>query len=190
MLILASLFRAGNFIVGRAEHMDVAPGSLTLWRWVVALVILLPFATRELAAQLPFLLRNWRVFLPVAITGVSIFNIAAYSALNATEAINAALVMSLTPVVIVLLSWVGFREGITSRQLAGIAISLGGAVALITRSAPSLLLALEFNPGDLWMVIAAIVKHVASEMPLAVLVAFRMIFGLVPMILVIARDWR
>jgi drug/metabolite transporter (DMT)-like permease len=41
--------------------------------------------------------------------------------------------MSLTPVAIVVLSFALFRDGVTSRQALGIAVSLAGAVTVLVR---------------------------------------------------------
>ena len=44
LLILAPLFWAGNFVVGRAMHADMPPVGLAFWRWAIALAALAPFA--------------------------------------------------------------------------------------------------------------------------------------------------
>ena len=49
MLVLATLFWAGNFIVGKIAFIDsVPPFSLTFFRWLLVWLILIPFTYNEL----------------------------------------------------------------------------------------------------------------------------------------------
>ena len=44
VLTLTAFFLAGNHIVGRAVHEQIPPVGLSFWRWVLGVLILLPFA--------------------------------------------------------------------------------------------------------------------------------------------------
>lgn len=48
MLGLVMLFWAGNSITGRAVRDDIPPFTLALGRWLIAVLVLLPFAARQL----------------------------------------------------------------------------------------------------------------------------------------------
>ncbi len=154
LLVIAPLTWAGNFVVGRFIHDQIPPVSLNLWRWLVALVILLPFTLPALLAQRHLILRHWRLLVILGASGIALFHSFVYQALHFTEAINAALFLSTTPVIIVALSWLLFRDPITSRQALGVGVSLCGAVVIIMRGDLGLLLHLQFNKGDLWMLAA------------------------------------
>ncbi len=154
LLAIATLTWAGNFIVGRYIYDQVPPASLSLWRWLIALVLLLPFTLPALLKERHILLRHWRLLAVLGASGIALFHVLVYLALRHTEAINAALFMSTTPIVIILLSWALFRERVTGLQALGIAASLTGALVLITRGDPELVLGLRFNRGDLYMLIA------------------------------------
>ncbi|MFQ5937994.1 MAG: DMT family transporter [Acidiferrobacterales bacterium] len=154
LLIIAPLTWAGNFVVGRFIHEQIPPVSLNLWRWLVALVVLLPFTLPTLLAQRALIIQHWRLFALLGASGVALFHSFVYQALHFTEAINAALFLSTTPAVIVILSWLISREPVTSRQTLGITVSLVGAVIIIVRGDLGLLLHLQFNQGDLWMLVA------------------------------------
>ncbi|MEX2642755.1 MAG: DMT family transporter [Acetobacterales bacterium] len=154
MLVASTLIWSGNFVVGRAVRLDIPPIGLSFWRWTLALVLLLPFGLPELRRRLPFIRHHWRIFTLLALTGVATFNTAAYLALSATEAVNAVLMISITPVLIVALSWLMFRDPVSPAQGIGIVISLCGVVTIIARGDIAVLLDLRLNPGDLWMVVA------------------------------------
>lgn len=158
LLVMAILFWAGNFILGRAFHSEIPPIALAFWRWSVAsLLIILP-AWQHLRKDWLQLLRHWPVVLLLSVLGIAAFNTLAYSGLQYTQAINAFLIQSLMPVLIVALSFLVFREQVKGRQVAGILVSLTGAVSIIVRGDYNLLMELSFNRGDL-MVFAAIVCY-------------------------------
>lgn len=149
LLTLAVLFWAGNFILGRAFHTVIPPVALAFWRWVGAALLVtvpsLPHLRRDYQA-----LRNaWPAVLALALLGIAAFNTLAYSGLQYTEAINAFLLQSLMPVLIVLFSFIAFREKVTKLQSLGIMISLCGAVMIIVRGDIENLLSLSVNRGDL-----------------------------------------
>jgi len=155
LLTLAVLFWSGNFILGRAFHEDIHPITLAFWRWLGAAVLVTWPALTHLRKDLRALVRHWPVVLLLATLGIAAFNTLAYSGLHFTEAINAFLIQSLMPVMIVLMSFVIFRDRVTRLQAVGIMVSLCGAVTIIARGDLDVLLSLSVNRGDL-LVSAAI----------------------------------
>ena len=156
LLVLTILFWAGNFVVGRAVRADIAPVSLSFWRWAVALMVLLPFALPHVRAQWRAVLHSWRILTMFGVLGVANFSTFVYIGLHSTTAINALLVNSIMPVVIVILSWMLLDQAIRNRQAVGIALSLLGVIAIIMRGDLRALMALQFNIGDLWVVAAVL----------------------------------
>lgn len=155
-LILATLFWSGNFVIGRGVHEIVPPIALSFWRWGVAFLILLPFAAQHLWQQRKLALRNWRFLVLQGVLGVTGFNTLVYLGLQSTGAINAVLVNSTIPVIIVFITFGLYRERITLRQGIGGLLSLFGVIWVVTRGAPSTLFSLEGNIGDLWVLAAAL----------------------------------
>lgn len=160
LLILAILFWAGNFVLGRAVHTEVPPVGLAFWRWTVAFLIILGPAWKHLRRDAPELVGHWRILLVLSFSGIAVFNTFVYTGLNDTEALNAFLIQSFMPVVIVVMSFLFFRERITGRQSLGVLVSLVGVTVILTRGNLGLLATLEPNPGDLW-VLAAVVFYAA-----------------------------
>ena len=149
LLTMAVFFWAGNFILGRAFHSEIPPVALAFWRWVgAALLVTLP-ALPHLRRDRRALLQSWPTILLLSTLGIAAFNTLAYSGLQYTEAINAFLLQSLMPVLIVLLSFLIFREKVTRLQCVGILVSLCGAVTIIARGDAEILLSLSVNRGDL-----------------------------------------
>jgi len=149
LLTLAVFFWAGNFIFGRAFHAEIPPVALAFWRWFCAALLVTGPALRHLRQDRDALLAAWRPVLLLAALGIGAFNTLVYSGLQHTQAINALLIQSLMPVLIVLFTWLIFRERIRPLQGAGILVSLWGAVTIIARGEPTVLASLQFNRGDL-----------------------------------------
>lgn len=156
LLTLAVLFWAGNFILGRAFHSDIPPVALAFWRWAIASLIIIGPAFKYLRRDLPEIIRCWPSVLLLSALGIAAFNTLAYSGLQYTQAINAFLVQSLMPVLIVILSFVIFREKINLLQGVGILVSLCGASTIITRGNFDSIMALRFNQGDLFVAAAVL----------------------------------
>ncbi|SLN21938.1 DMT family transporter [Oceanibacterium hippocampi] len=155
LLTLTALFWSGNFVVGRAVNEAVPPIGLAFWRWAIASLIILPFAWPHLVRAWPEIRRHWAVILLLSIFGVSCFNTMVYVALTTTTALNATVVNSSMPVLIVLFSWLFFRDGVGLRGGLGILMSLIGVLTLISKGTLAILLGLSFGAGDLWVVAAA-----------------------------------
>lgn len=154
LLALASLFWASNWIVGRGLHEAIPPMAMTFYRWLFALLILAPFAWRHVRRDWPVIRSNGRVLLLLGLVGVGLHNGLAYLGLNYTTATNGVILNSFVPIMIVALSWIFLRQRLSALQFAGIALSLAGVLAILSRGDVAALAMLELNPGDL-LVMAA-----------------------------------
>jgi drug/metabolite transporter (DMT)-like permease len=154
LLGLAVLFWAGNFVVGRAAHEVVPPIAFNFWRWTGALLVLLPFAWLELRRHRMLVLGEWRSLAALGACGITVFHSAVYLGLGDAEAINGALYFATSPVFFVLLARLLLGERIGGARALGIVASIGGALLVIGRGDPRILLGLEFAPGDLWLVLS------------------------------------
>lgn len=156
LLTLTVMFWSGNFVIGRGIHAVVPPISLAFWRWAVALALLLPFAMRSMIRQRDLIRQHWKLMCLLAILSVTNFNTFIYLALQSNTVINTVLINSLTPVFIVFVSWIGFREKISVLQGLGGLLSFAGLIWIITRGEPALLFTIRFSRGDFWTLAAAL----------------------------------
>ena len=156
LLTLTTLFWAGNFVLGRAVKSSIPPISLAFWRWMLAFLILLPFFIPHVRAQWPQIKQNWRLLTVYGILGVTCFNTFVYIGLHSTTATNALLINSVIPILIVLLSRLLAATPVSSRQALGIAISLTGVLIIICRANLDVILTLQINRGDIWILLAAV----------------------------------
>ena len=154
-LVCATLFWAGNFIVGKTASInEIPPISLNFYRWFVAWLILLPFTFRELIKKKDYILNNIGLFIVLGITAVTIFNSALFYSLKFTQVISGVLMISTVPVMIIFISSLLKIEKTNFFQIIGVGFSLTGVLFIITKADIGLLKNLDFNRGDLIMIIA------------------------------------
>jgi len=156
LLLYTVTFWSGNMVIGRAFRDAIPPIQLATARWVVALFLCLPFALPHWRNHWPRIKAAWPLFTLLGLLGVGGYNTFAYLALQSTSAINAALLNTFIPIATMLLATLLVGEKLTARQGAGIALAAIGALVVITHGEPQQLLALTFNRGDLWMVMAVL----------------------------------
>ena len=148
MLALTMLFWAGNAIVGRAVRSEVPPFTLALGRWLVALLILAPFAWRHVAEDMPAVRRQWRVILFLGLVGVAAFNGFLYSGLRHTTASNGLLLQALIPSLVLIIGGIGFRDRASAGQIIGVLLSTIGVAVIVFRGDPAAILHLRLGWGD------------------------------------------
>ena len=157
MLILATLFWAGNFTIGKFAYMEsVPPYSLAFFRWILVWIILVPFTYKEIPKIKTEVKNNLLLFFILGFTSVGIFSAFTYNALNYTQVINASLFNTAIPVSIILVCFLLKIEKTNIFQISGLIVSILGILAIITRLDLNILLTLNFNKGDIYMVIAII----------------------------------
>ena len=154
-LILATLFWSGNFIVGKAASLfEIPPFTLNFYRWTFAWLILAPFTLKEIFRKKNYIINNIKLILILGVTSITVFNSIVYYSLNFTQVISGVLMISTIPVMIIFFCWVFKIEKTNFYQILGVFFSLMGVVVIVTNANISKLLNLNFNKGDLWMVVA------------------------------------
>jgi drug/metabolite transporter (DMT)-like permease len=154
LLALCQLFWAGNWVIGRAVRDTMPPVALNFWRWAVAALVLAPFALPRLRGKGDVLRRHWLVICLLGFIGAGFFQVAVYVGLRYTEAVNAVLMNSASPLFIILIAWLLGEETVTPRQLIGMVVSFFGIVVIMNRGDIGQLRHFHFNPGDLLILLA------------------------------------
>ena len=188
-LFLSVLFWAGNFIVGKyASYYQIPPFSLNFYRWFFAWLILLPFTFKEIISKKNYILENYKFYILLGITSVTIFNSIVYYSLNFTQVISGVLMISTIPVMIMFISSILKIERTNIFQILGVICCFVGVILIITKANFDLLVNLDFNKGDLTMVVAMLSwatysallkkrKHELSQLSLLeVIITFGLIF--------------
>lgn len=188
MLVCASLFWAGNFIVGKYAFLtDIPPLSLVFYRWTLVWFILLPFTYKEIIKYKDIIFHNLPLLFLLGFTSVGLFNSFTYLALIHTQVINASLFNAAIPAIIILLCFLFKVEKTNKFQILGLIISVLGIIAIITKLKVDILLSLNFNKGDLimvggvltWGIYSTLLKRKKFTLPLLTLVHVICTLGLI-----------
>ena len=188
MLVCATLFWAGNFTIGKFAFLEnIPPNTLAFLRWCLVWIILFPFTYKEILKLKENIKKNLSLFSILGITSVCIFTSFTYNALNYTQVINASLFNTAIPVTIILVCFLLKIEKTNIFQLSGLLISVFGILAIITRLDLNILLSLNFNKGDLfmigaiiaWGIYSAYLKKQTFDVSLLALVHIICTFGLI-----------
>ena len=187
-LILASLFWSGNFIVGNiASSYEVPPFSLNFYRWLFALLILLPFTYKEIFLNKNHIFQNFKLFIILGITSITIFNSIVYYSLYYTQVISGILMISTIPVWILFFASIFKIERTNLFQILGVALSLLGVLFIISKADIEIVKKIKFNKGDLsmvvgmlsWAIYSALLRKKKHPFSQIVLLEIIIIFGLI-----------
>ena len=153
MLVCATLFWAGNFMVGKfAFFSNIPPMTLVFFRWSLVWIILLPFTYKEIIKFKSVIINNLPLLFFLSLTSVGLFNSFTYLSLVHTQVINASLFNTAIPAIIILLCFIFKIEKTNKFQILGLFISILGILSIITKLNLDILLTLNFNKGDLIMI--------------------------------------
>ena len=157
MLVLATFFWAGNFAIGKFAFLeDIPPYSLTFFRWLTVWLILFPFTYKEILKNKNDVLNSLPLLFFLGLMTIGLFVPFVYTALKNTTVTNATLLNTAIPAAIILFCFIFKFEKTNTFQLLGLLISTVGVLVIITRSDFNVLLNLDFNIGDIWMIAAVI----------------------------------
>jgi drug/metabolite transporter (DMT)-like permease len=165
LAFLATLIWSGNFIIARGVYKEIPPISLNFYRWLIASIILLPFAIKKFIAEWTAVKRSWVYFFFAALTGVSLFNTFVYVAGHYTTAINLALIgTTSSPVMANIMARIFLKERLSWLKLTGMLLCIGGVFYLLSKGDLENLLELKFSSGDAWILLAALCFAVYNTM--------------------------
>ena len=188
MLVCASLFWSGNFIIGKFAFLtDIPPLSLVFYRWLLVWIILLPFTFKEIIKYKNTIIKNLPVLFFLGLTSVGLFNSFTYLSLMYTQVINATLFNTAIPAIIILICFLFKIESTNKFQIIGLIVSIIGIISIITKLNLNILLSLNFNKGDLimiggvlsWGIYSSLLKKKNFTLPLLTLVHIICTFGLI-----------
>src|SRR5687768_9809704 len=120
LLSLTSLFWSLNWVIGKALVGVVSPLPLTFFRWLVAVAVMLPFASPQIRQHWPTIRANYKRIAWLGFWGTGLHNAFAYVGLQYTAATNGVILNSAIPILIILLGWAIYRDTITKMQAVGV----------------------------------------------------------------------
>ena len=149
LLSFTAFFWSANWVVGRATVGQVPPVALAYWRWVLAVLFMLPFAWPHLKRDWPAIKRHWKVLAGLGVVGTGYHNLFSYLGLQYTTATNGVMLNSAIPVFIIALGVMFFGQRIAMLQLLGVGVSIVGVLTILARGDLAILAQFQLNGGDL-----------------------------------------
>ena len=156
LLFIQPIFMATNIIVARGGVEYVPPISLAFWRWLTVFFILSPFFFEEIfKKKKDFNKEFWKLFF-LGSMGCGVCGAFPFIAGMSTTMANMGIIYTSSPIFIIILSVMLFKDKINFSRIIGLIICLVGVISIISKGKIESLLNFKFTSGDLWMVGAAI----------------------------------
>lgn len=155
-LILTNVFWVGNIYVSKVFVGVVPPFTLNIYRWLIAALILTPFALKEVKTSWPLIRQSWLKLSFFGFLSIAVYNAFLYSAAHTTAGINIAVISSLTPLLTFIFTWLFFGLKPSRLQVIGFFFGISGVLLLISKGSSDVLLTLRFHLGDLLMFLACL----------------------------------
>ncbi|MBB4613988.1 DMT family transporter [Novosphingobium taihuense] len=152
--IAAVLLWGGNAVVTKASAGVIGAAEIAFWRWLIAALVLLPFALPTLKAQWAEVRESVGRQAVLGLLGSALFPTLMYLAAAHTSAINMGVIQALMPIMALGLAMVLFRQTFSPVVWIGALVSLLGVAVVVTQGNPARLIAQGINPGDAFMLAA------------------------------------
>lgn len=151
ILTLAAIFWGGNYVVGHFLVKNADPIILSEARWAITGILLMSLYWHQVKANKTKIKNAIFVILFLAIFGQVLFPLTLYIGLQYTSSLNAAIYMSATPCMVLLINKLIFKDNITRNNVIGVLLSLIGVIYLILEGKVTNIEAFHvMNVGDLW----------------------------------------
>ena len=156
LLGLCGIFWAGNAICSRLAVGQITPLSLVFLRWVLVLAVLWPVYGRQVRQYWPLIKPKLTSVILMGALGFTGFNVLFYVAGHYTTAINIGILQGALPIFVMVGAFLAHGTRVTLMQVVGVLITSIGVLVIATRGVPLGILDIEFNRGDLLMLIACV----------------------------------
>lgn len=154
LLALTALMWGGNSVAGRLAVGEISPMALVFWRWGLACIPLLIAARANLKSDLKVILPRWRYVALAGALGFTAFNALFYIAAHRTSAVNMSILQGLIPGLVIVGAWAFFGTRLRLLQALGVLVTTAGVVVIAARGDVATLRTLDFNLGDVMMIVA------------------------------------
>ncbi|MCP4718534.1 MAG: EamA family transporter [Desulfobacteraceae bacterium] len=148
-LFLTAFLWGGTFIAGKGIAGNVDPYSAAFLRFAIASLFLI-FLTRKTQGCLPGINRGQAInILFLGLTGIFAYNILFFTGLSMINANRASLIIATNPIFISLFSVLLFKDKLSLLKIAGLGLSVTGALLVISSGNISIVFKSGIGKGEL-----------------------------------------
>lgn len=156
LMVLAALFWSGAFVAGKLSVQEFPPVSLTFFRFIIALPFIFFILKRQQPGNWAPARAQWPPLIFLGIIGTFLYHVLFFSCLKYTTATNSAIIGSALPMITTLITVLFLHEKTSLLRTAGIITAFFGVLLTITSGDLQVLTTLQFNTGDIIMLLAVI----------------------------------
>ena len=149
--VFATLIWSFNFLFGRALADAIQPMTLVTLRGFLAVLLFTPFAFGRFRRDWTAIRAHLPFFALAGFIGITIPNTCIYTAAHTSEALNLSIIAISTPLFVLILARIFFCEALSRTRIFGLAVIICGIMLLLSRGNLAVLMALNFQKGDLIM---------------------------------------
>lgn len=153
MMVLTTMFWGGSFVASKIALPEFPPMTLTFFRFIIATAIIFPYMWSRSNTRIPEK-KDLPLLFGLGFLGVSGYFAFQFTALLYTSSANASTINALNPLVSSILATFVTDERLSRRRVGLLLLALVGVILTVTGGDPDVLLNMEFNKGDLIMLIA------------------------------------
>ncbi len=156
IFLAVPFFFSSNVIFGRGVIGEVSPFVTAFLRWSFSVVFVAPFIIHDWRACLRFIQTKTALWLILGFLGMGICGGVVYWGLTMTSAANGTLIYTTSSLFIILLQRILYGRAIRRLEVVGMVIAFAGVVAIVLKGDVTQLMRLDFNLGDLAILVASI----------------------------------
>lgn len=160
MAVFTVMMWSLNIIYSKYLAGVLTPSEISFYRWLIGAIVMLPIAYKSIQEDWKKLMRQWKLILGMALSGMGFLNLFVYYAGYTASATDMSLISILGPIFLIVIS----RQRINLYQLFGICAAIFGVVTIILHGNFSNLESFKFVPGDVYMLASAFLFAVYSAM--------------------------
>ena len=156
MLILTTFCWGLHAVFARMTTWEISPMLLVSIRWLGTLILLSLFAGRKIMVGLPVIRQYIGYTFLMGLVGLGGFGTLIYYSAYYTSAVNIGIIQGAMPAIVLVGSCWFFRTSVNFVQIVGVAVTMLGVVIVSINGQLEKLMSLNFNTGDLLMLIAVL----------------------------------
>ncbi|HJR01603.1 MAG TPA: DMT family transporter [Methylomirabilota bacterium] len=197
VLLVSNLIFATGYSISRIVLEDISPVTLAMVRLAIGSLILVPWAWSGMRTAKLSREDHWRLGLTGVVGFTLAFALGNWGLAHSTAS-NAALLITVEPASLILLSPLLLGERLSRRESLGAALAILGAAVIVVNGIPGVTLALAPHwRGDLVLILSGvayaayslIARPVLLRQPALVVTAYSIVWGAVAMLPFALLEW-
>ena len=154
--VITAIFFSGSFIAAKYTTFDLGPLTTSFLRYVIAFIFLASLISHYNKDSLKIKKEDVPKLVLLGLFGITGYHFFFFSSLKYTLVTNTGIINASSPVVTGLMAAIFIKERLTKKNYIGIILAFLGVLILITKGEIETFTNLNFNYGDMLMLLAVV----------------------------------